>query len=91
MHLIGFIIRIYHDVRSSECNYITVKWHVNFFTFKITVVSVKAKANSIMSSFMIYNPCQISNNYRDQKKEDGRGKKCCICDEKTCQATTWKS
>jgi len=56
--------------------------------FQISVIYVKAEATSIMSSFMIYYPCQISNNYRDQKKEDGRGKKCCIHDGETCQATT---
>jgi len=57
-----------HDPLSVLCN---SQMACKFPQFQISVIYVKAEASSIMSSFMIYNPCQISNNYRDQKKEDG--------------------
>jgi len=42
VHLIGFIIRIYHDAWSSECLIINVSWpYIMFLAVKYLVVPLK--------------------------------------------------
>ena len=39
MHLVGFIIRIYHDVRSSECQIKLALFHANKDVYYIPIMS----------------------------------------------------
>ena len=76
VHLLGFIIRIYHDARSLECQFITMHGHLNVNLSRCTVtwtsnrvfIKEAVKPQQFSHSLTLYRLSVLRNEHLDYKK-----------------------